>query len=338
MSTQVHPELLVKTNKHSQSLTLSGFGVWLFVLLFFGCPGLTRLIAQNNEFSEMPGNPAFIGAELYANLGENGQTRIILKKYYPISQSEIPTTELVMMHERMTGMLFQRVQLQLETDTTVYKDSSIDCSTTGKRSNGVKPVKYVSNMELPIMPGGFDLVWMQAHLEEISRSLPKDMQSGFSLAIQMPNPFSSPPNAMPETGLLSSNVFCFGNSYEILLPAQDKDGDELTCVVSEPFSFLREPTLEPGPNYTPEAGEAQSDTEIPLKILKYRPPFQPLSKLQGMSNFEINSPSASLDKKTGILTFTPDRSGTYLIGITLSDTRKGEILSSHQSVFLIEAL
>lgn len=338
MIKQVHPAFLVKANKNCQSLSRSGLGVWLFALLVFGCPGLSDLMAQDNNMLEQPANPAFIGAELFSELKENGQATIVLKKYFPLTQSEIPASEIVMIHERETGVLFQRAQLQRAVDTTVYKDSILDCSTMGKRSNGIKAVHYVLDMELMSMPGGYDAVWMHGHLDEMSKGLPEGYQSGLSLAILLPDPMSSLPNSMPETGLLSSHVFCTGKSYEMLLAVEDKDGDEVSCEFSEPFSYLQVPSSEPGPNYTPESGEPQSASSVPNKTLRLRPPFQPLSSLQHGSTYEINPASAALDKKTGILTFSPDRSGSYLIGITLSDTRDGQILSSHQSVFLIEAL
>ncbi|MEZ4894888.1 MAG: hypothetical protein R2778_17975 [Saprospiraceae bacterium] len=297
------------------------------------------LIAQTQETAPQASSPLFIGAEMFASLNDIHQAHIVLKKYVPCDQADIHASETVIIHEVESKLFFARLDLQRMDDTTTYEKSTLDCGHEMTRANTcIKPVYYAADLDLLGMPGGYEVVWMQAKLDQtMDHSM--DGPAGFSLALHLPDPIGNSVNDMPEMPALKSQVFCSGKTYEIDLTGKDNDGDALSYELSEPMSFKQDKSSESGPAYVPGDESPKSIRGLTYQTILRRPPFQTLAEAgDDGAVYTINPSTCSIDPQTGILKFSPDHSGTYLLGINIHETRNGKKISTHQSVFLLEAL
>jgi len=285
-------------------------------------------------------NSSFIGAELFTNLAKEGHTRIILKKYYTEGLTEAPKQETVVIHEHAVAMVYKYLPLQLISEEAIKDEQPTSCANLEAKSNCMVLVTYGATLQLPVMPMGFDLVWLKPQIDDMRPGLPMDEQTSLSLSIHIPDPMIASPNVMPETKPLQNYLFCTGQQYELELASKDMDGDQVRYELSSAHSILQEEGSHVMKAIIPTNLEGLDD-KISKEIQFRRPPFQQISKTPGFSYQEIKSQKKSdtfLDSKTGKLTFSPQTTGKYILGITLTDERNGTPLSSHQAIFLIEVL
>ncbi len=306
---------------------LNGYSLLFSAIVFLG--GWTTNVEAKNQFHQT--NAPFVGAELFSNLAEEGHTRITLKKYYSADLAEAPATEFVVIHERELAMVYKYLQLDLISESEIKDESPPP--TCGPSTT----------IQLPIMPAGYDIVWMQPQLDEMGAGLPPDEQSNLSLSIHIPDPMTARTNAMAEIAPLQKYIFCSGQTYELPLATDDPDGDRVQYTLSKAHSFLPL-TKETASNQAAPVnmGILKSEADnLSLDIRLRRPPFQPLSETMGFTYYELlakNKSASNLDSKTGILQFSPPNTGKYLIGITSTETREGTSISNHQAVFLVDVL
>lgn len=296
---------------------------------------------SNIEYQDNPSS--FIGAELVANMAEEGNTKIVLKKYYSADLAEAPESEVVVIHEREIEMVYKYLHLKLTDQSEIKDENPSVCPASRMKSSCMVILTYEASVILRIMPSGYDVVWMQSKLNSMFAGLPLDEQPSLSLSMHIQDPMIGQINGMPETNLLQNYIFCAGNSYELPLSSIDPDGDKIRYELSSPYSFLKQ---EEGTTTRPTTTSNINELEItedllPPDIRFRRPPFKPLSNITEFAFFELNTQMKSenyLDSNAGILHFTPQTPGKYLIGITLIDERNGISVSNHQAVFLVDVI
>lgn len=281
----------------------------------------------------------FVAAELFAEFAKGGNTTIILKKYFICTEGNISENQVVMIHEREINMLFTKLILDKKSEVEVENKEPLHCDLINTRSNCLKVVTYAANIELPIMPGGFDVVWMQKEINEISEALLPEEQYGVSLSIFIPDPMTANSNSMPEAGMLPGFLFCSGGSYELDFSATDKDGDQITYALSDPFSFI--PSSNEEDRFSESGAVQNTEGDLLENTLYRRPPFRTISDVTLHFSSESNNQDKSvfdLGENSGKFRFAPKNAQTYFIGMTIFDEREGEILSQHQMIFLIESI
>lgn len=278
----------------------------------------------------------FVGAELYAEFAEGGRAQIILKKYYYCENEAIPSSQVVVIHERDAKLPFSKLILEKTNESISEKQPPLHCDQADNQNNCLKVVTFSAGIDLAIMPGGYDVVWMQKDIDEISNALPVEEQHGISLTIFIPDPMTLKSNSMPQARMLPGVLFCSGQSYELDLSAEDKDGDKVTYSLSDPFSFI---TSSEESVYFSEAGYVdtpaiENRSSLSDEVLFRRPPFL---SLQELASPYLNTSLFTIDEQSGRIEFTPNNSQKHFLGVTITDERDGEILSQHQLVFLIES-
>lgn len=271
-----------------------------------------------------------VGVELYYQQLENQQLRVILTKYATPNYFSAPAFETVALHEREAFMLHGTLQLEQECIEDIAPSDTQACG----ENPGLKKITYSAITNLLPMPGGYDITWGQCCLNEtfivnVESYKPVDL----ALSVYLPDPMNTELNAMPHLASLPPHLICANQNQSLQIEAKDPDGDRVTYSFSSPFSSesIHEHQATVGmPMLSDEAAQV-------LPKLTGRPPFKAIPYKQGFSaQHPLPEEHCQLSEQSGELSIESSLSGQYLIGLTLRDFRKEQLMSEHQCLWLLE--
>ncbi len=173
---------------------------------------------------------------------------------------------------------------------------------------------YKDTINLPLDDRGYYLVYQRCCRNTIISNITDPTETGTTFSVFVPSLPLNPPefNSSPQWGDWPPIYTCTNLPFEFNHGAIDPDGDSLV------YSFC-----------TPYSGKTRLDPAG-------RPDNPPYDTIQWKTNFSLNNligSPISIDPKTGIIKAQPNLTGHFLIGVCISEYRKGRLLTSSRRDF-----
>lgn len=258
--------------------------------------------------------------------------KVVLKLYFSCMHKDFPAEQPITIHEHLASMQTGEVNLKLDSVSTTTEYLTVACDMANEQC--MKTATYSGVIEVMNMAGGHDITWGTCCWEYSVKNLDDLKMQGLAMVLHVP--FSQGQGANSSPDFLSSPriLTCANKIMQINSGARDKDGDNLTYNLIQPYSYeqlnaygnSKHSDLFPG-----------QQTYKPLVV--GRPPFE---KVVYAAGYEVNEPMGksifSIDKNTGSVDVQPTEAGKYLIGIGVSEYRNEILIGETQRVFLFEVL
>lgn len=163
-------------------------------------------------------------------------------------------------------------------------------------------VEYVTTLNLPSSPDGYDITWQRCCRNGSISNIPNPGTWGNTYTVQIPP--NDPCASSPVFNNTPPIVICANEPLSIDASATDADGDSLYYELCE--------ILHGGSQFSP----------APLAL---PPPYQniPFSAPQTFDNPIPSNPQISIDSLTGIISGEANLQGQYVVGICVSSFRNG---------------
>ncbi len=249
----------------------------------------------------------------------NSKYKVTLNVYRDCFQSDVPLDDVIPIGVHLNNTdkdLYQTFNFNLITKTNVKPPGSVDCDYYAQKVC-IQYGLYEGTIELPPFAGGYHVTFVrccrnvQTNLPEQGGGTPFLGQTYYCFI-----PDSDYKNSSPVFSGVPSPFMCAKDTTNILFNAFDPDGDELSYKVVTPFQGGK-PT-DNGAMPTPPAN-------LTLPIL----PVQYETNYNGNKPFGINNGSiTSINAVTGLATFLAPSSGSYVVGVEVTEKRNGVVLSS----------
>jgi gliding motility-associated-like protein len=200
-------------------------------------------------------------------------------------------------------------------------------SSTDLNSICVEYGKYEVFVNLPAIPGGYDIGWSRCcRNNSITNIRAGGQQSqGVSLLAHVPTDIA-PCNSMPLFNQLAPIFLCANQPFAFDHSATDPDGDSLVYKVSHAYSGLNFQALGTTPR-APTVGFGNPLGPPPYQNVIYNAGFTFIDPF-GSGNFQI-------DPQSGLLTLLPTTSGIFVFAISVCEYRNGVLLSENKRDFQI---
>ncbi len=167
---------------------------------------------------------------------------------------------------------------------------------------------YRDTINLPLDDRGYYLVYQRCCRNNIISNIIDPTETGATFSVFVPSLPLNPPefNSSPQWGDWPPIYTCTNLPFEFNHSAIDPDGDSLVYSFCTPYS---------GKTKLDPAGRPDNP---PYDTINWKPNF-------GLQNL-IGAPF-SIDAKTGIIKGQPNLTGHFLVGVCVSEYRKGRLLT-----------
>lgn len=255
---------------------------------------------------------------------------VILKLYFSCKHEDFPAEQPITIHEHVGSMQTGEVNLKLDSVSTTTEYLTVSCDMANEQC--LKSATYSGVIEVTNLYGGHDITWGTCCWEYSVKNLDDLTMQGLAMVLHVPYTQDQQPNSSPLFLSAPRVLTCPDKIMQINSGARDKDGDNLTYNLIQPYS------------YEQEAGTAKHSDLFPGQqtykpIVVGRPPFK---KVVYATGFDADKPMGksifSIDKNTGSVDVQPTEAGQYLIGIGVSEYRNEILIGETQRVFLFEVL
>jgi hypothetical protein len=264
----------------------------------------------------------FIGAELTGNVIAPGKVKITLRVFYTIAQSIVPETEAVSIAGGSKASPGKAVALKKENEYIDVKYPLI-AGSKEKIPPAVKSVLYSSTVDLGLLHGAYDIIWIHSGVPEILNNVEIRNADAISLAVHIDDDQKVINNTSPM--LERMPLFKVSSSAKTACPINVRDNDRIDKVevlLSAPLVYrVSEKSTEQGKNIVIKRSQ--------LTEAKYR---------KGFSSDKPFAASCTYNKESNELIFEHPAFGNYLCAITITDYRNQAPLSNHQAIFIITSI
>lgn len=188
----------------------------------------------------------------------------------------------------------------------------------------VEEAIYQRIINLPPIPGGYDLTYQRCCRNNTILNLVNPGSVGTSYTAHINDSLLAPGNSSPHFNHFPPIFICASVPFVFDHSATDPDGDSLYYEFCDPFhgaspscplmggaSGAGCPVISPPPPYT---------------FVPWAPPY---SATYPMSS----GPAMNVDHNTGLLTGTPNMVGQWVVGVCVSEYRKGVLLDVNKRDF-----
>lgn len=173
----------------------------------------------------------------------------------------------------------------------------------------VQEATYTFSMSLPPRSGGYIMSYQRCCRNESILNIVSPLNTGSTNFVVIDDSIYAACNNSPVYNNYPPIVIC--NSEPLIFDhsAVDEDGDSLVYELCGPYNSPA-PT-DPSPIETP-----------PFKSITYKPGYSATNPMKGSSPLAI-------DPVTGLMTVTPDVKGRFVVGVCISEYRKGKLLGHY---------
>lgn len=267
-----------------------------------------------------------VGGELYYNYLGNNQYEIIFDYYIDCLNGHPPVIaeDSVAWFGVYDGLTNERIeeldQLTSRMSPIRVSDVNYNCIIT-KPNACVDKYQYRFTIELPPKEGGYIIVHQRCCRNGTINNLVDPWKQGSSYFTVIEDTETRRNNAAQFKGF-PPNFLCINAPLVFDHSAVDADGDSLVYELYQPFgSFIGsvgaqlQDSVGPGP-------KPQPADFLP-------PPFTPVTWSTGYNtDLQINtSASIIINRKTGLLNFTPTQVGQFVVGICVKEYRQNKLIN-----------
>lgn len=281
-----------------------------------------------------------IGAELFTSYLEKGKCKITLLKHYACNAPEQSGTEKVSIFEKEIQRLISVVELRKDTQYVSFDYAPISCN-SGPPSC-CKTIIYSAIADLGMANASFFVNWSFCCLDDRIHNLEPVLRQGFTLSVDLPN--LSVDNPKTGTAYFPSMPFvnvcanvAAGFRFKIHKP-------DSTSQIALSFKGLQSLKAENSFFYPDGTHPVLSDMEMnPLYsgyILAGRGPFEKLKFKKGhdINGLPLGRKVFTLNTEQLELDIDKAEKGVYLLGLVLTESRKGNNVSTHEAFFILNVL
>lgn len=263
------------------------------------------------------------GADLYYTYQAAGRYEITLTLSYTCFGTEPETEQRVVAFESSGNKAIPPFSLKLFSSGKQNISSSSTCI---KTPGCIKQAVYKGEMDLPPVPGGYEINWNTCCLAGALNNIDVKHRTGFNLTAKLPGIEQGAVNSMPQFSDLLFSSFCKGQPGLINAAASDADGDSLVYELQTPFTMNSF-------NNNNASSHLQAGNK---NLLPDAPPYHSISFAPGFSNMEpLGRNAVKINKINGSLEINADMPGNFLLGYSVREYRQSKLISSHQRVVII---
>ncbi len=308
----------------------------LFFRVFAGiifATGAGFLLSGNRLFATH-----IAGAEMYYECIGGNQYRITLKMYRDCANAQpgatFPDPATIFIFESQTKILSMSLNFPAPTFTPKIVPDNWTACTGQPYTLCIEEGIYSGIVSFPPKTGGYDIGFAVCCRNNIITNLQNPMCDGVTFLTHIPDPALASCNSMPVFDQRPSLFLCAGMTYNFDHSATDKDGDSLVYSISNPFTGLNFQGLGAGnPGgfpCTPGQPDPQVNGTNPMGPPNYM-------NVTFGTGYNFTNPfgqgSIAIDPQTGWLTAIPMNPGVYVFAISVSEYRKGALLSENKRDF-----
>ena len=248
----------------------------------------------------------------------------------PASQSDFDNDITLFFFNGNTGReeFTRTIRRNFTTPPKVIPRNGDACLNAGDLSSiCVEYGRYSTFVNLPPIPGGYDIGWSRCcRNNAVSNIRTGGQQSqGISVLAHVPTDIA-PCNSMPLFNQLAPIFLCAGQPFAFDHSATDPDGDSLVYKITHAYSGLNFQSL----GTTPRAPNVNFGNPMGP------PPYQGVLYNAGF-NFQdpFGSGNFQIDPNSGLLTLLPSNTGLFVFAISVCEYRNGVLLSENKRDFQI---
>lgn len=175
---------------------------------------------------------------------------------------------------------------------------------------------YKDTLYLPPRFNGYDLVYQRCCRNGTILNVQQPNQTGATYTAHIPGPNElSQPNSSPVFNQFPPITICTGDWLSVDQSALDFDGDSISYSLCQPYNGAQQGTAQPNPPLPP-----------PFNGVTYSNGYTAASPLTG-------NPGLSIHPNTGLLSGRPTLQGQFVVGICVTEYRKGQIIGTYMRDF-----
>ncbi len=178
----------------------------------------------------------------------------------------------------------------------------------------VEQAIYEITASFPPIPGGYHLAYQRCCRNESILNIVNPLGTGATYYTTILDTSIVTCNSTPRYTQLPPIFICQNSPLLFDHSATDLDGDSLVYELCEPYLGATDSAPQPNPPTAP-----------PYGFITWNPPFTGSDPLGGIP--------LSIDRKTGILTGTPNTIGQFVVGVCVSEYRNGVFLTTNKRDF-----
>jgi gliding motility-associated-like protein len=262
-----------------------------------------------------------VGAELYYECLGNDNYRITLKYYrdcYCSNCANYGNPEYINIFD-VNGYLINQVGMPLPPVNPVNPPINNNCLIPPNVC--VEEAIYTTVVNLPPVPGGYDIVYQRCCRNNTINNIFLD--AGSTYITHIPGTESFPCNNAAYFKNFPPIFICVNATLVFDHSAIDIDGDSLSYELITPFDGGTPNCPDPSPG----AGGTGCPTQPPP------PPYAPILWIGTFSATNpLNNPSnvnnLKIDPVSGVLTGIPNQVGQYVVGVAVNEYRNGVLIST----------
>jgi gliding motility-associated-like protein len=296
----------------------------LFLVFFAGKTSATHIVGGEMYYDFIGGSAYKVTLKLYRDCingqapfdGQNGAAAALLHIF------------------NASGNLVQQLDMGVPVVTNVPPSINNPCIQT-PGGICVEEGKYVLNVTLPPLAGGYKLVYQRCCRNNSILNIVTPGGTGSSYQAFIPGPELALTNSSPRYNNFPQIFICNGLNITFDHKATDPDGDVLVYSLCSPFNgldgccpIITIPAMAPGSSFcnNPPAICPTVAAAPPYAFVNFVPPYS--------GSYPIASnPSLAINSSSGFLNGKPNINGQWVVGICVEEWRNGNLLSTHYRDF-----
>lgn len=207
------------------------------------------------------------------------------------------------------------------TYTTLPPTNNNVCAPDVSATACVQQAIYETTLQLPPKMGGYYIVYQRCCRNATILNLIDPGSVGTTYWEHIPGPEVVLVNSSPRFASLPPIYICNNNPIEYNHVATDPDGDSLVYSLCTPFNGLDKDCPILGDSSCPLPNEAPPYVSVP-----FSPPYS--------ASYPLSShPAININSATGFLNGTPTILGQWVVGVCVSEYRRGVLIGTHHRDF-----
>lgn len=277
-----------------------------------------------------------IGADLYYKHIDDREYKIILVHYLDCASEKSDSIQTCFILTKESGGFYRKINLSRSSERDTNISLGVVCA--GNKDNCVKKVVYASNIALPTMHGGYEIVWKSKNKFPLLKNVTLDPAQNFMLTAFVPQLAKDNYNSSTEIISFPFKSICLNKMLNYQLRVVEAEKDSVVYSLSLPYVYkggVSPHANQVGlPQNPANPGYAQDQN---LPVPPEENPVLPLTRMELNISYTASNPvhagELSIDAKSGLIKIKPEESGKYMICFLATEYRKGNIMSEHQVIY-----
>jgi len=266
------------------------------------------------------------GCEFYYTNPTEDTIEIHLIKYYNCTFSDIKANEQCVIYEANSNIFTSILELELKKVYDTNVTFSMFCE--NGRTSCIKKVTYSSKFFNRSLPGGFKAYYMLDELPVNLTNISQNYKSNIVImSLNIIENFNNNINSQGNCLVAPLFKLCKGQKYKYFVSAVSPDNDSTSFYLSKIYTINSEDIQKYDTiNHTNNS----SIIRPPLEEIQFNKPYSSFNPFgSGIP------PLLNIDQS---FDFVSTKTGEFLMGLTISEFRKGKLISEHQIVFITKVI